>query len=532
MKKANHSKLAVVASLAIVPLVLSACAASPDTSNGGGSQTLTVDNSFVLKTLDPGFVYEQTGATIVHVLYDTLVTFDGSDVSEVKPSLAESFEASDDAKEFTFTLRDDVTFADGSALDSEDVVFSLNRLKNLKGSASQIVSGMSFSASDEDTVVVTSDVTNPDVPTILAQPSTGILNSEVAAENGATDAEDAATADSIGTYLDTNSLGSGPYTISSYDPSSKVVLTANPDYWGEAPGYDRVVLQNVDVQNQKLTIAKSSGDEVALDLSGALSADLPDTVQISGVPDTSYFLSLNQDPAVSELTSNRAFVNALRASIDNAGIAKLFGPDATAASGVVPPAFSGALDPSDAPKQDIEAAKKLLADAGISNPSASLVYPAITYRGVDLGTIVTKVQADAKEAGIAIELTPQPINVFLDGQAAGQNEIGFSPNSLNYPVAASLVNNMAPGASTSLRNGWTLERADASAIDASEAVIAATTPEERVSAMQEWQRVMNEVSPFIPMANNSGIVVATENLDGAVYSPAGWTIDLADISSK
>lgn len=532
MRKATHSRLAVLASLAIAPLILTACAANPETSSGGGSQTLTVDNSFVLKTLDPGFVYEQTGATIVHVLYDTLVTFDGSDVSDVMPSLATSFEASDDAKEFTFTLRDDVTFADGSELDSDDVVFSLNRLKNLKGSASQIVSSLSFSATDDYTVVVTSDVPNPDVPTILAQPATGILNSDAAVENGASDAEDAATADSIGTYLDTTSLGSGPYVISSYDPSSKVVLTANPDYWGDAPGYDRVVLQNVDVQNQKLTIAKSSGDEVALDLSGALSADLPENVQISGVPDTSYFLSLNQDPAVSELTSNRAFVNALRAAIDNEGVAALFGPDATAATGVVPPAFAGALDESEAPKQDIDEAKKLLADAGISNPSVSLVYPAITYRGVDLGTIVTKVQADAKEAGISIELTPQPINVFLDGQAAGQNEIGFSPNSLNYPVAASLVNNMAPGASTSLRNGWTLERADVSAIDASEAVIAATSPEERVSAMQEWQRVMNQVSPYIPMANNSGIVVATENLANAVYSPAGWTIDLADISSK
>lgn len=532
MKKSTHSKFAVVAGLAIAPLILAGCATGADSSNGSASQTLTVDNSFVLKTLDPGFVYEQTGATIVHVLYDTLVTFDGSDVSDVRPSLASSFEASDDAKEFTFTLRDDVTFADGTELNSEDVVFSLNRLKNLKGSASQIVSSMSFSATDDHTVVVTSDVANPDVPTILAQPATGILNSEAAEENGATDAEDAATTDSIGTYLDTTSLGSGPYTVSSYDPSSKVVLVANPDYWGKAPGYDRVVLQNVDVQNQKLTIAKSSGDEVALDLSGALSADLPEKVQISGVPDTSYFLSLNQDPAVSKLTSSRAFVNALRAAIDNEGVAALFGPDATAASGVVPPAFVGALEPSEAPKQDIDAAKKLLADAGILNPSVSLVYPAITYRGVDLGTIVTKVQVDAKEAGIEIELTPQPINVFLDGQAAGKNEIGFSPNSLNYPVAASLVNNMAPGASTSLRNGWTVERADASAIEASEAVIAATSPEARVAAMQEWQRVMNEVSPFIPLANNSGIVVATENLADAVYSPAGWTIDLADIRSK
>ncbi|WP_431277842.1 ABC transporter substrate-binding protein [Leifsonia poae] len=524
--------LAVVAGLAAIPLTLTACAATSSSSTGGGSKTLTVDTSFVLKTLDPGTVYEQTGATAVHSIYDTLVTFAGSDVSEIKPDLASSFDASSDAKTFTFHLRDDVTFSDGTKLTADDVVFSLTRLQNLKGSASQTVAGLAFSSTDAKTVVVTSDIPNPDVPTILAMPSTGILNSAEAKKHGATDAADAATSDKIGTYLDTHSIGSGPYTIGSYDPSSKVVLKANPKYWGSAPAYGRVVLQNVDVQNQKLTISKSAGDEMALDLSGALSEGLPSTVQVSGVPDTSYFLSLNQDPSVSKVTSNPAFVKALRAAIDNKGIAELFGKDATAAAGLVPPAFAGALPQSDAPKRDLAQAKSLLEGAGLSNPTVKLIYPAITYRGVDLGTVVTKVQSDAKEAGIDIELTPQPINVFLDSQSTGKNEIGFSPNSLNYPVAASLVNNMAPGASTSLRTGWTVERADPSAVAAGAAVSAATTQDARNTAMQDWQKVMNATSPYIPLANNSGIVVAAGNLKGAVYSPAGWTVDLAAVSSK
>ncbi|MCH3144743.1 ABC transporter substrate-binding protein, partial [Listeria monocytogenes] len=77
--------------------------ASGSGSQGSSNKTLTVDTSFVVKTLDPGMVYEATGNIAVHALYDTLVTFDGSDVSTVKPSLARSFEQSDDAKTFTFT---------------------------------------------------------------------------------------------------------------------------------------------------------------------------------------------------------------------------------------------------------------------------------------------------------------------------------------------------------------------------------------------------------------------------------------------
>ncbi|MCD1570439.1 ABC transporter substrate-binding protein [Agromyces mediolanus] len=525
------AKLAVPAGAVALTLALAGCAGGNSTSNAG-DQTLTVDTSFVVKTLDPGTVYEQTGNIAVHALYDTLVTYEGSDVTTLQPELAESWEQSSDGTTWTFTLRDDAVFSDGAAVTAEDAVFSLNRLKNLQGSASQTVQGLDFAAEGDDTVVVTSATPNPDVPVILAMPAASVLNSAEAKKLGATDAEDAATSDQIGTQLDTASLGSGPYVLKSYDPSTKIVLTANPKYWGEQPAYSRVVIQNVDVQNQKLTISKAKGDEIALDLSGPQAAELSDDLQVSGVADTSYFLSLNQDPAVSAVTSNPAFVKALRLTVDGEGLAKLFGEGATPAAGLVPPAFAGALDESENPVQDIDGAKKLLADAGLSDVKVALVYPAITYRGVDLGTIVTKVQQDAKKAGIEIELTPQPINVFLQSQSEGKNEINFSPNSLNYPASSSLVNNMAPGASTSLRTGWTLERAEQSAIDASNAVTAELTPEGRNEAMIEWQHVMNEVSPYIALANNAGIVVATSDLTGADYTPAGWTVDLAAIAGK
>lgn len=527
--------LAAAAGIAVAAITLTGCAgggsAQGGNSNGGGD-TLTVSTSFVLKTLDPGNVYEATGAMAVHAMYDTLVTFEGSDVSDVKPWLAESFETSDDAKTFTFKLRDDAKFSDGSKLSSEDVVFSLNRLKNLKGSPSQTVADLSFEAPDASTVVVTSAIPNPDVPTILAMPSAGIMSAKAAEALGASDSEDAATADKLGNALDTESIGSGAYTVSSFDPSSKIVLKANPDFWGEAPAFDRVVIQNVDVQNQELSIQKATGAEVALDLSGPMVEKLPDSLNVSGALDTSYQLSTNRDPAISAVTANPVFSQALSLAVDREAIAELFGADAEAAAGLVPPAFVGALPSSDVEKRDVKKAKKMLADAGIADPSVELTYPAITYRGVDLGTIVTRVQQDAAEAGIKITLTPQPINVFLDSQGAGKLQIGFTPSSLNYPVAASLVNNMAPGASSSLRSGWTVERADPAAVAASDAVLAATTVEARKTAMQEWQRAMNEHSPFIPLANNSGLVVATSDLTGADYSPAGWIVDLPKIATK
>ncbi|WP_156254131.1 ABC transporter substrate-binding protein [Pseudactinotalea terrae] len=506
-----------------------------DDGEGGGSGqggTLTVNTSFVINSIDPAQVYEATGNMSVHAMYDTLVTFEGDDVSNPVGLLAESWTSNEDATEFTFLLRDDATFADGDPVTAEDVVFSLNRLVNLKGSPSVIVQGFTASTPEENVVVVTTEAPNPSVPTILAMPSTGILDAEAAQAEGATDGADAATADSATTFLNGTSLGSGPYVLESFDPASEIVLTANDDYWGGEPGYARIVITNVETETQKLTMSRAESSQVALDLSGRLLEGLPETLEITGNQDTFYFVSFHQDPAVSEITSNLDFVRAVRASMDYAGIAALFGQEAVPAGGLVPTAFAGALPADEAQTQDLDAAAEHLAASGVTDPTVSLMYPAITYQGVDLGTIATKIQNDAAQAGITIELDPQPIAAFLEAQAAGKVPFRFSPQSLNYPVAASLVNNFAPGQPSAMRVAWSEEIASPEMIAAGEAVNTATDPAEQVQALQEWQRLLNDQSPYISLAFNSGTVVATGDVGGAVYSPAGWLIDLRAVAPQ
>ncbi|GIJ79182.1 peptide/nickel transport system substrate-binding protein [Micromonospora phaseoli] len=521
-----------LATLAIISTTACTAGGGGGNANGGAATTLTVNTSFVLKTLDPGRVYEATGLTAVHALYDTLVTFEGSDVGTPVPALAESYEASADATTFTFKLRSGVTFSDGSPLTADDVVFSLNRLKNIKGSPAVTVSELSVSKTDDSTVVVTSATPNPNVPVVLAMPSTGVINAKVAQENGAKDGEDAAQGDTAQQYLDTNSIGSGPYVLKSYDPSAQVVLEANPNYWGDKPQFDRVVLRNMDVQTQKLTMQRAEAAEISLDISGKLLDGLPESLQTSGVQDTVYFLFLNADPAVSAVTSNAKFNQALRAAIDYQGIAALYGEGAAPGAGLVAPAFPGTLPEGEASTRDVAKAKALLAEAGLDNPTVTFNYPAITYKGVDLGTVATKVQGDAAEAGITLELNPQPLTTFLDEMRGGKSPLGFTPQSLNYPVADSLINNMAPGQATALRSGWTVQRADPAVVAAGEQVTETLDLAARATAMQEWQRLMNQSSPYIVLASNSSTVVATADLTGADYSAAGWQVDVAAVGRR
>ena len=118
-----------------------------------------------------------------------------------------SYKATSGAKVFTFQLKQNVHFADGTPLTSADVVWSLKRLANLKGNPSFLMAGITVSAPSKYTVVMRSKTPATQLPVILANPSTGILNSALVMKNGGSDAPNAAKADKAENWLNSTSLG-------------------------------------------------------------------------------------------------------------------------------------------------------------------------------------------------------------------------------------------------------------------------------------------------------------------------------------
>src|SRR5688572_28068346 len=98
--------------------------------------TLVIDSNISdLITLDPAMVYEYSGILITHNVYQTLVTFEGSDLQTIKPGLADSWETNDagDHWEMTFKLHPGNTFASGNPITADDVVYSFNRAIAING---------------------------------------------------------------------------------------------------------------------------------------------------------------------------------------------------------------------------------------------------------------------------------------------------------------------------------------------------------------------------------------------------------------
>src|SRR3954462_12083661 len=95
------------------------------TARAASAPTLVVDNSFTIKTSDPGRAFDPTASLIDHAIYDTLFTYRGGDLAHPVPLLVASFKASGNAKTYPFRLKRNVHFADGTPLTSADVAFSL-----------------------------------------------------------------------------------------------------------------------------------------------------------------------------------------------------------------------------------------------------------------------------------------------------------------------------------------------------------------------------------------------------------------------
>src|SRR5260370_11903546 len=156
-------------------VIVSAC--------GGGNaaptnHVLVIDKSFDMKTADPQREFEVSGGIVAKSLYSTLLTFKGSDSATPVPLVASSYSASSDAKIFTFKLRTDIKFSDGTPLTSADVLFSFNRLLHINATPSFLLAGIAVSAPDASTVALTSSAPNPAIPFIIPNPAPATVTSQ------------------------------------------------------------------------------------------------------------------------------------------------------------------------------------------------------------------------------------------------------------------------------------------------------------------------------------------------------------------
>jgi peptide/nickel transport system substrate-binding protein len=533
--KTSFTRRAVlIASLATAVLAASLLAASGAIAHTTAAPTLVIDNSFTIKTSDPGRAFDPTASMIDRAIYDTLFTYKGDDLAHPIPLLVSSWKASTNAKTFTFQLKKNVHFADGTPLTSADVVWSLKRLVNLKGNPSFLLAGVNIAPAGKYAVVMRSSTPDTELPVILANPSTGILNSALVKQHGGTDAANAAKADKAENWLNSSGsagAGSGPYTLSAYSTTSQITLVPSTNYWGsKKPQWSSVVVRNMVAATQLLNVARGS-HEIALDLSADQAGTLKGNkdVNVSLQPSTwIFFLMANDNAKVSTVTSNKDYQTAIRYALDYAGLVQLAGEGAIQAPGVIPSMFLGALPQSAAIKQDLTKAKAALAASGVGDQQVTLQYPSdLTINGVPFTSMAQKVQASLQAAGFNISLSGSPTTNWLDVYRSGKMALGLSLWGPDYPDPADYLV-FTPGNLVGLRAGW--PKGSDAAIETLAAKAEVTTaPGARNTIYKSIQRLLNADSPFFPLIQPTQVFVSTKDMNGAVYN-AVYDVDVTQVS--
>lgn len=523
----SRRSTSVIAIGAVGLLALAGCSGGNSANNGGdssGSDSLVIDTAFSIETADPGHTYDPTGNMIAKALYETLVDFEGSDVSTPVPGLA-SWEQNDAATEFTFTLEGDRVFSDGTPIEAKDVVFTLQRIQGMEDAKPNfLLGGLTIAEVDEKTVSITSETPLLQLPAILANPALGIVNSDVVIENGGSiDGSDSAQK-----FLDGESAGSGPYTLDTLDLSSQVVLTKSDEYNGdEEAGYDRVVVRNVSESATQLANLKGGDSMVAMDLNGDQVAGLGDGLQVESVPSgQTIFLLLNQSSAVAGDLANVKIAEAIRYALDYDALLELAGSGAVQATGVIPPGFEGALESG--VEQDLEKSKAALAEAGYTGQTLTLQFPNdYPVGGVEFTPLAERVQAQLEDAGIAVELAPAPFATELDAYVNGTESFGLWFWGPDYADSANFLP-FAPGLKVGLRSGWSAE-ANPEIAGIAAGAAAATDEAQRSEAFTAFAEAMQAEGPFVPLIVPGRNIATADAVSGAVYNSV-WEMDIAEIT--
>lgn len=340
----------------------------------------TVDNAWALET-DDAFILTALGVG------ETLARtgFDG----KIEPILATSWTRTGDLT-WEFTLRDGVTFHDGTPVDSAAVVASLSHLLTVEAPSRSFnaTNIASVEATGPSTVVITSTAPNALIPEFTASPNAVILASKAYTASG----------------IDPTMAGTGPFIIASQNLPQSVALDRNDAYWGGEVGLPGIDVNFIPDPATRATQIQSGEAHIAssipIPLVPVLEAD-PNVAIVRGDLSRTNSMYFNNKKAPLDDVRVR---QAIQAAIDVDAIANIV-LEGAVSPGVGPFAPTAAWAPAGAAPiaRDLDKAKALLADAGIEPGTLTLGLWAYPSRA-ELPDVAVAIQAMLLEVGINVEV--------------------------------------------------------------------------------------------------------------------------------
>lgn len=477
-------------------LMLTAC----DAGSSGEGESVTIGVAAAPANLD---FTTQGGAAIFEALlgnvYEGLVRLDQD--GEIQPLLAESWEVSDDGLEYTFTLREGVTFHDGTPFDAEIVQFSLERLDewtvNTPGNLAAI-----------ERVDVVSEY---EATVVLAEPDYDVLF-WLAGPLGAMFSPDA-----IDT-LATEAVGTGPFEFAQYQEAVRMTLLRYEDYWGEPAEVSEAAFAYYADAAAAANALRSGG------VDALLRAEAYDQIP-SFEEDADFDVVVGTSPGVVVMTLNSATEalaegearRALTAAIDKeAVLAAATGGYGTVLGGPSVPTDPYFTDFTDEIPFDPDGAAEALEELGLAGTSLRFTVPDRPYAEAAAQIIQDNLTSAGLEVNLVIQEFPA---VWVEQTMTNQD---FDVTIVNHVEPRNLVNYADPD------YYWNFDDAEAAA--SFDRAAEATDDEEHRQAMAEaTERIVSE-APGVWLYNPPHVVIARSGVSGLPENDLGVGMELARVT--
>lgn len=495
------------------------------------------------ETLDPALNSAVDGGNMLITLFETLLIIDQD--NKVQPGQAEKYEVSPDGLTWTFTMRDGLKWSDGTDLNAKDFEYTFKRIADTNVAAPYAETVIGMIEGYKDAI----DSKNPEKLNVKASDDGKTLTIKLAypcsyfdkiVAFGTMSPVQKATVEKNGDSWATKPetyVCNGPYTITEWTPSEKIVCKKNENYKG---GWD-----SSKIVNDKLTFLLLEDSSASYTAYTGGTAQLIKDVPTEEIPTLkkdkkdefivdpilgTYYLSMNLNKAP---FNNKNVRKALSLAIDRDYVAN------TVMQGTYTPAYNYVgtgvddVDPgkflenskaanggktyiSEDYKANLEEAKKALAEAGYPEGKG---FPTITYSTNDAGyhkAVAEYLQQVYKDLGITMNIDIVDWSSFTPKRRAGEYEMARNGWVMDYNDASNMIELFV--SSNGNNDGKYNNPAFDKAINDSK--VADKTA--HFAALHEAEKIVSEDYGFIPVAYYNDFWLQSTSLKGTWHSPYGY----------
>ncbi len=510
-------RFTAIATASAAALILAGCSTgattsdeattTPDGEPVAGGELTFARLSQEITSLDPvDPVLTTINAYTLDKIFDTLYALDSTGTPQ--PSLATGYAVSDDGLAWTFDLADGIVFSDGSALDAEDVVYSIERHLEIGGALPLSAPITTVTAIDDLTVEV--QLATPYTPLLseLSIFSSSILPSDL----GGVDAEQF--------FLDP--IGTGPFKVGEWDKATgDFTLVRNDDYWVEGQPYlDAVHLVAVDDDNQLVAQLQAGQVQIIDDVPLANYEELAANaaVNVESVPSwNSDVLYFNTE---SEVFSDEAVRRAVAQAINRPELvaATSFGT-ATPATTYISTGIQYSDQKAEVLPYDVEAAAAELAVS--SHPDGASVTLTVDGGSQAREQQAQIIQSALAEVGIEVEINSVDNATFWTAFPSGDYDFALTTTIADTGDPDNVSTWQVDGSATSgaFFTSYNNDEVNALLAEARETA----DGEDRAALYTEVQEIIAQQVPQLPLAYVAEIKATASTVHGLVLIPNGTT---------